>query len=201
MNLSADLRRVQGQPCLPPHTWLGQWARLLIGLSIVTTTLRCIGFVMGYRSRMEMELSPASLDVRRIYSWLGLRLRERHEVFSLGKIEAAGRKTHRHSWPWWVSLVFFAAATVVGAVFVADGFRVMEWRLIALGAGIVGAGLLLDLVFETMAHRGLRKGYFYLELANGKTLWMNHVTMEEAEVFLKDLRGRLESNQTNVGST
>jgi hypothetical protein len=162
---------------------------VLFGLVYLQELGRLVGWLFGLRSEVDLELADASVRVRTRVSVLGVRSRERDEVWPLGEIRRAGIEHTMGGAFVWAGGGAVVAGVALGAVLAFRGRVGFGGSLFLCALAFVALGLALDVGAYALAQRLATRERVRLELAlgDGRRLVVAGVERSRARAFLDAL--------------
>ena len=168
--------------------WSRVW-RWCTGFALLEWAARFSWFVMRGRSDVDVALVEGGFTVKRRHLLLGRVLRESQETYTTATLVGAGREVRVPGAPLLVGALSLSIGFLVGGVFLFDGLRSGDSRLLAVGAAFLALGAGLDFVVDTWLPA--RKGAVTVHLHFPKrSVHVTGVAIGDADRFLTSLRNR-----------
>lgn len=143
---------------------------------------------LGLRREGHLRLTRAGLVYDETLFLLGRAVRERTVAIPMESM--AARLDRRHN----LGTLLAGLAAAVGAAFLGvlwtlDGFRTGYWPLLLMGAGLLCAGLVVDLLLFRLSGRLRGQSQLVLDGGEGTRIRLDGVRRAEAEALLTALAG------------
>ena len=161
---------------------------IITGFALIRGVLALIGrFLLMLRRRATVTASGGSmtLDVR--WSIMGKVFREARTVSPIGSIEAAGFENRKRYVHLLIGFGCLAVGVWVGVQYLVDGLRSGYPLLALVGAGIVAAGVILDLVLYLWIPEGDGRNRVILVMGPWR-IRVCGVVREDGERFIESVR-------------
>ncbi len=142
-----------GQRGRPPRGSLRTALLLLTGILPLSSLTRWLGrTLLGFRRPVTLRVSPEGVTIEQCTELAGRVLGESRRWLAFSEIALVVRERHFARAGLYVGLLTLVAATYVGAGLIADGLQVAggSRALLASGALIIGAGILLHFLLSTL---------------------------------------------------
>ena len=181
--------RVRARIARPPAGPALGLLRLLSGWALAVWILRGLGMVLGVRRVGSFSLEPAGVRVATETRAAGRIWGELDQVVRLDEVRFGRRHVRYPAVRRLVGLLSFCLGALTGALVLYDGAAIMESTLLGLGAAIIGAGCLLDLVFDVVLAGSRRQVLLELGIG-GRRFCLKGVPADQADAFMDALSMR-----------
>ncbi|MEC7518922.1 MAG: hypothetical protein VYE22_03600 [Myxococcota bacterium] len=188
--LSVGPTRVEGALGRAPRGSAVEVLRWVSGWALLTWLVRGLGFLLGVRRSAALELSGGAVTVRTEISMLGRVVRDGEERWRLDALEGAGRRVRYPALHLLVGVVALAVGVLLGGVVLFDGARSGELILLLVAAGLILGGAALDLALDVLVPGARGRVTMDLSARARRPLRLTRVPLEQADAFLRALRGR-----------
>ena len=142
--------RVKCELSSPPMRPVVLVLTAITGILLLRYLLRLLSLLLRMRRPAELLVTSATVAVTSEWEVLGRRVRSRTVHIPVHNLAQASRDVRYPRLAMYAGLVALAAGSYVGFSLVTDGVRASSPSLLALGAGIFGAGLLVDFAFSSL---------------------------------------------------
>ena len=169
---------------------------VLTGFALIRGVLALIGrYLLVWRREATAAIDGGTMTLDVEWSVLGKRFRRTRTVAPIRSVEAARFEDRRRYVHLLVGFGCLAIGTWVGIQWFVEGLRAGFPQLALIGAGIVAAGVLLDLVMYVFVPEGKGRSHVHLVLGPWRVR-VAGVEREAGERFLAALREGWKSAST-----
>lgn len=183
--------RIAGRTSAYPRGPFITVLRIVSGWALLRWILRVLGWTLGVRRPMWIEVDASVLTVQRRITFLGKTLRERREVVRVSEVLGARRYARFQSLHLVTGMTSLGIGVITGAVVAADALRVNDQRLLTIAAAIVSIGAGLDLLFEVIVPGRARAVTIDVMLRDRNAVRISGISLVEADAWLRALGTRL----------
>jgi hypothetical protein len=142
---------VSGEAVPLPLGLMALVLQAVTGLLLVRYFLRFFArYLLGCQSSVELRVEHSAITVHRRLDVLGRTVTSGETVIPFANLARAAREVRYPRFAMYAGLVALALGTFVGTSFISDGGWGRSPSLIALGAGIFGVGLALDMFLSSL---------------------------------------------------
>ncbi len=161
---------------------------IVTGFVLVRGVLALIGrFLLMLRRRATVTVSGGSLTLDVKWSIMGKVFRETRTVSPIGSVEAAGFENRKRYVHLLIGFGCLAVGVWVGVQYLVDGLRSGYPLLALVGAGIVAAGVIVDLVLYLWVPEGDGRNRVMLVMGPWR-IRVCGVVREDGERFVESVR-------------
>ena len=147
LNAGLPTEPLEGELAPPPRRPWVITLQALSGYLLLRWLARAVGrWVLGYRSRTAVILSPSGLELRHMVTLLGKHWHERKQILPLDEIASIERDVRYQGASLYAGLFALVLGTYVGGGLLVDALRVPSGSPSLLGMGLlmIAAGIALD---------------------------------------------------------
>jgi hypothetical protein len=172
---------------------------VISGLVVIRGILALVGrYLLVLRRRATATVEGGSLTVEVEWSILGRKFRRTRTVAPIGELEAARFENRRLYVHLLIGFGCLAVGTWVGIQWLVDGLRAGYPYLALVGAAVVAAGVLVDLVMYLVIPEGKGRSRVLLALGPWR-LRLAGIDRLEAERFLEAVKESWNARATSRG--
>lgn len=183
--------RIEGRVSAYPRGPFVTVFRILTGWALLRWLLRVLGWTLGIRRPMWIEVDASVVTVQRRITFLGKTLRERREVTRISEVRGARRHARFQSLHLVTGMASLGLGVIVGSVVAADALRVHDQRLLTIAAAIASIGAGLDLLFEVIIPGRARAVTLDVLMRDRQPVRISGVSLVQADGWLRALGARL----------
>jgi len=183
--------RIVGRTSAYPRGPFITVVRIVSGWALLRWLLRVLGWTLGVRRPMWIEVDASVVTVQRRITFLGKTVRERREVVRVSDVTGARRYARFQSLQLVSGMTALGLGVIVGTVIAADALRVADYRLLTVGAAIASIGAGLDLLFEVIVPGRARAVTLDVMMRGRQPVRISGVSLIQADGFLRALGARL----------
>lgn len=183
--------RIDGRSSAYPRGPLVTVLRIVSGWAFLRWVLRVLGWTLGVRRPMWMEVDASVVTVQRRITFLGKTVRERRDVVRVSDVTGARRYARFQSLQLVSGMTALGLGVIVGTVVAADALRVDDYRLLTVAAAIASIGAGLDLLFEVIIPGRARAVTLDVLLRDRPPVRISSVSLAQADGFLRALGARM----------
>jgi len=134
---------IEGRFTRTPASPGWEFLRLVTGWAALVWLANLVGWLLGYRHAVRLDLSPEAIRVRRERRLLGRVIRESRETWTRRALASVGQRVYQSALQLYVGSLMLALGVLIGGVYFVDGVRTGETYLLLVGAGaiLIGGGL------------------------------------------------------------
>lgn len=140
---AAEEASVEGRFARTPASPSWEFLRLVSGWAALVWLAHLVGWLLGYRHAVRLDLSAEAIRVRRERRLLGRVIRESRETWTRRALASVGQRVYQSACQLYVGSLMLALGVLIGGVYFVDGVRTGETYLLLVGAGaiLIGGGL------------------------------------------------------------
>jgi hypothetical protein len=183
--------RIVGRTSAYPRGPFVTVLRIVSGWALLRWMLRVLGWTLGIRRPMWIEVDASVLTIQRRITFLGKTLRERREVIRVSEVLGGRRYARFQSLHLVTGMTSLGIGVITGAVIAADALRVNDQRLLTMAAAIASIGAGLDLLFEVIVPGRARAVTVDVMLRGRGPVRISGISLVEADAWLRALGMRL----------
>jgi hypothetical protein len=189
--ISSEAREVRGLLERPRTRSVWRALSLITGLALLGWALRGLLALVGARREVDLRIVDAGIELEERTRAFGRVLRQTKSAFTFAGVRSVVREVRYPRLHLYAGAIALGLGVLVGGIWIFDGVRGGDFRLAALGAGLLLAGALLDLVLDVVVPA--QRGRVSVELAaeRGRRVRVGNLPLAEADAFVGALRQRM----------
>lgn len=188
---SSERREVKGLLERPRTRSVWRALSLISGVALLGWALRGLLALVGARREVDLRIVDAGIELEERTRAFGRILRQTKSAFTFAGVRSVAREVRYPRLHLYAGAIALGLGVLVGGIWIFDGVRGGDFRLAALGAGLLLAGALLDLVLDVIVPA--QRGRVSVELAadRGRRVRVGNLPLAEADAFVGALRQRM----------
>ncbi len=164
---------------------------LITGVALLGWALRGLLALVGARREVDLRIVDAGIELEERTRAFGRILRQTKSAFSFSGVRSVAREVRYPRLHLYAGAIALGIGVLVGGIWIFDGVRGGDFQLAALGAGVLLAGALRELVLDVVVPA--QRGRVSVELAaeRGRRVRVGNLPLAEADAFVGALRQRM----------
>lgn len=186
-----EAREVKGLLERPRVRSVWRALSLITGVALLGWALRGLLALVGARREVDLRIVDAGIELEERTRAFGRVLRQTKSAFTFAGVRSVVREVRYPRLHLYAGAIALGLGVLVGGIWIFDGVRGGDFRLAALGAGLLLAGALLDLVLDVVVPA--QRGRVSVEVAaeRGRRVRIGNLPLAEADAFVGALRARM----------
>jgi hypothetical protein len=164
---------------------------LVTGLALVGWALKGLLALIGARREVDLRITPGGLELEERTRAFGRVLRQTRSAFTFAGLQSVMREVRYPRLHLYAGAIALAIGVLSGGTWIFDGIRGGDFVLASVGAGVMLAGAVLDLVLDVVvpAHQG--RVVVEVTAERGRRIRVGGLALAEADAFVIALRQRM----------
>lgn len=164
---------------------------LVTGVALLGWALRGLLALIGARREVDLRIANGGIELEERTRAFGRVLRQTKTSFTFPGVRSVMREVRFPRLHLYAGAIALALGVLVGGTWIFDGVRGGDFRLAALGAGVLLLGAVLDLVLDVLVPA--QRGRVSVELAadRGRRVRVGDLALGDADAFVAALRARV----------
>lgn len=172
----------------------GSFARglmLVTGLALLGWALRGLLALIGARREVDLRITGTGLELEERTRAFGRVLRQTQSAFTFAGLKSVMREVRYPRLHLYAGAIALAVGVLVGGTWIFDGIRGGDFLLASVGAGLMLAGALLDLVLDLVVPAQQGKVVVEVAAERGRRIRVGGLLLSDADAFVGALRQRM----------